>query len=834
MKHRRPVYYGYSNRTIILTIALFCSLFFGLGYSLLGTSLGLNGDVSVSKYDQTLYGVLEKAAKKGTYAKSYDGNHQDSMNSSLSSKNIYHWYANNSTGGNEIKNKWNVIFANHCWQMYRTTDTGGVKLIYNGEAIDNKCLESRGDHVGYKSYGIQNVNSNYWYGTDYSYDSVNNVFSISGQTNQSTWSESNSSNLIGKYTCKGTTSSDTCSTLYLIESYNDQYRANVITIDANSHYSQFGTLHYNSSGSIGFLGYMYNTIYDYFRSSDKEKIYTYGYLNTNYWYADSISWDNSTGVYSLVNPYKVTSTADYASLVGKYTFKNSTQSYTSDTVQYIAVVDTTYSSYYYIDITDGNTISDYNYIYTYGSDYTNNGDGTFTIINPSTISRLDWYSNRSNLGNSNVFICKNAINNTCNNVWKLAENNTTEFGYTSIANNYKYAKSFTYNNGKYTLSGNTINYLNLRNDESRASLNNAHYTCFNTSGECSTIVYIYYAADYKINYLYLNNGENIDDAINKMLYADDVNKYSSIIKSGIEYWYKKNLYTYDNYIEDTIYCNNRTIYNKNGWNPDGGDVQEELTFPDDNSTDLSCPLVTDRFSISNNKAKLNYKVGLATKPEMRLFSQSSAHVTSKWYWLLTPDAEDVNGVSNSKVNYNGQIFGSYTYKDEGVRPVISLIPGTEYVSGTGSMADPYIVDAEPVVPEITQYRLLIRYWKDGVIYNTFDGTFNEGHTYNVATPNLDGYDVDLPRVTGTLNSDVTYDITYTPRPFTLTVRFIYQDGSQAAPPHTETHTCINESYSVELPVISGFTPSRPSPATGNMPCRNTPLTIIYLPNSGGS
>ena len=84
MKHRRPVYYGYSNRTIILTIALFCSLFFGLGYSLLGTSLGLNGDVSVSKYDQTLYGVLEKAAKKGTYAKSYDGNHQDSMNSSLS------------------------------------------------------------------------------------------------------------------------------------------------------------------------------------------------------------------------------------------------------------------------------------------------------------------------------------------------------------------------------------------------------------------------------------------------------------------------------------------------------------------------------------------------------------------------------------------------------------------------------------------------------------------------------------------------------------------------------------------------------------------------------
>ncbi len=31
----------------------------------------------------------------------------------------------------------NVIFGDYCWQMVRTTDTGGIKMIYNGEATGN-------------------------------------------------------------------------------------------------------------------------------------------------------------------------------------------------------------------------------------------------------------------------------------------------------------------------------------------------------------------------------------------------------------------------------------------------------------------------------------------------------------------------------------------------------------------------------------------------------------------------------------------------------------------------------------------------------------------------
>ena len=82
-----------------------------------------------SKY---LYDVLKDEAESGVLAKEYTGEHHDSFTEEPSKK-IYHWYAKNDDNASNILNKWNVSFAGFCWQMFRTTDTGGVKLIYNGE-----------------------------------------------------------------------------------------------------------------------------------------------------------------------------------------------------------------------------------------------------------------------------------------------------------------------------------------------------------------------------------------------------------------------------------------------------------------------------------------------------------------------------------------------------------------------------------------------------------------------------------------------------------------------------------------------------------------------------
>ena len=39
----------------------------------------------------------------------------------------------------------NIIFNNMCWKIIRTTETGGVKLIYNGTPTDGKCETQTGD-----------------------------------------------------------------------------------------------------------------------------------------------------------------------------------------------------------------------------------------------------------------------------------------------------------------------------------------------------------------------------------------------------------------------------------------------------------------------------------------------------------------------------------------------------------------------------------------------------------------------------------------------------------------------------------------------------------------
>ena len=333
------------------------------------------------------------------------------------------------------------------------------------------------------------------------YDKTNNVFSISGTTEQATWSEANASGLIGKYTCKQATETGTCTTLYLVESYYNTKIAYVIPLNSNSNYSQFGTLQFNAShNSPSYVGYMYNTRYTYNTKTmtSTETMLSSTSLATTYWYGDSVTWGSPTAnSYNLDNPSQVTSTDDYPSLVGKYTFRNTTQTYTSTGVYYIAAVSSSNMYYIYLTDTGNHTLTDFNYTYTYGDSFTDNGNGTYTINNPTTVNRSDWYTSYSSVG-AGKYVCKNAVNDTCSELWYTTETSNTSMTYIKVANNYKYAKSFEYrldpddNKYKYFLDDATsTTFWNINDSTNKTSLNNAHYTCWNTTGECESISYIY-------------------------------------------------------------------------------------------------------------------------------------------------------------------------------------------------------------------------------------------------------------------------------------------------------------------------------------------------------
>ena len=115
----------------------------------------MNG--SIRERGNTLYNILQDAAIDGEYAREYTGAHQDS-NSKAATKKVYHWYADRTDHdrARQIPEMYNVKFANNCWRMIRTTDTGGVRLIYNGEYDDElKCGSGR-HNKSYFSYGYSN------------------------------------------------------------------------------------------------------------------------------------------------------------------------------------------------------------------------------------------------------------------------------------------------------------------------------------------------------------------------------------------------------------------------------------------------------------------------------------------------------------------------------------------------------------------------------------------------------------------------------------------------------------------------------------------------------
>ena len=587
--------------SITLFIIILCCIttLISVGFSALNQNLNISGEVDYELNSPTLYNVLKKEAQLGTYAQEYTGDHQDSMDTSLSTQKIYHWNAINDTQANVILDKWNVIFGGFCWQMYRTTDTGGVKLIYNGIPTDGKCNNT---------------------GTD----------------------------------------------------------------------QQIGTSEFNTNyNSLADVGYMYNTRYTY-----NHKTPTSIYILTvssatgssNYYYGTGVTYDSATNKYTLIGITQDTWTNTYSSSSGLYTCR-STNDTTCSTVYYIVGGASSYM--YGFSMTGGNLLNYYNTNITFGTDYTES-NGIYTLSNTTTIQKVDWFSNYSTY--KNYYTCGDDSTSCTNLKYIISTNNSRYYSLSSASNNYIYAKDFTYNSGTdtYTLNSDRYEIWELT-DTDKTNLGTHHYTCFNDTGACQTLSYVYRVSGSNIFYINLTGGKSIENAVNEMLYADNVNQTDSTIKTYIDNWYSNNMTSYTTYLEDIIFCNNRSQSNSttNGWNPDGESVSTSMLF---NYTLLSCTNDTDKFSVSNNKAKLTYPVGLASYKEMTLLNRDILRKTGQNYWLGSPSHFPDTYAFEEIVSSTGNSSTYSVYNSHGVRPVVSLKPETEYASGTGSKNDPYYVN----------------------------------------------------------------------------------------------------------------------------------------------
>ena len=383
-------------------------------------------------------------------------------------------------------------------------------------------------------------------------------------------------------------------------------------------------------------------------------------FDTSYLYGDGFTYDISNNTFTLTNTFTETwSDSTYENLLSKYTCMSN---------------EATCEKLYQINSYYSNIESNYSYYIIDDTNYAQIGTSSFNARSRS-LSLVGYMFNK-------VYFSQNI------------SPGTTE---------YKYGSSYTYENGTYTLAGTTQTISDWNTGYTQ--LNNTHYTCWNTTGTCSTISYVYSTNSGFANYIEMKDGKSISDVINEMLYDNNVNKYNSSIKGIIDAWYKQNLSGKTNKLEDTVYCNDRSITSYGGWNPNGGSVTAyiaRLQFKNNTlNSDLSCLNVTDQFTVSNSKAKLMYPVGLVTHGELNILTNNNSSTyydiltkTGALWWSLSPHYFSTTQAGMRCVAPTGDIDDGDNINNSniGIRFAISLKNSVTIVDGTGSEEDPWIVE----------------------------------------------------------------------------------------------------------------------------------------------
>ncbi len=644
----------------------------------------------------------------------------------------------------------NVLFANKCWKIVRTTSTGGVKLIYNGNVI-----ESYSSLNSITSDQYINVSNDATY--PYTYDNTNNQWTSTNKTDSKTGtisfsvseegnyvlaytvsSEANydkayfykDGTLLGEYsgTASGSislgelTSSNVIMVKYTKDSSSSSGNDSVIfsiskasgtvtkSCNNTGTASQIGTSAFNSSyTSPADVGHMYDTRYTYgsYTPTTATNVLTSTSTSSssNYYYGNDIVI-NEAGTYTLQNKTtdddgneiitdaeQKTWSDNYSTLAGYYTCR--TTSTTCSTVYYIAG---TSSSYQYNVALTGGAVIDEQKI-TLSKTKTNNDDGTYTLTEPIEVLKKDWFANYSTY--SKYYTCGDMTSTECGtSVRYITSTSNYQITYDKTIG-YIYGNSVEWDGTNYTLTDSMPSTNSWSTDRTTLATK-YHYTCLDTDGVCTSVYYIHcFGNSSTIYYLTLNEGKDIEDAKTEM-FTNDENSTSSKIKQTIDIWYENNMTEYTDKLEDTMFCNDRTFYS--------GTLKSKDTSSTGSSyygaygrvygqyePSVICPEPTrDGFTVSaetGGNGLLTYPVGLLTADEIMLAGGRNSNnttyylYTGEYWWSLSPCNFYIN-----TVGFYGYSNGYLNYDSLRVRPSVSLAPGTKSVDGDGSEASPYIVE----------------------------------------------------------------------------------------------------------------------------------------------
>ena len=624
-------------------------------WSKLSISKSMDGTVYTP---QTLNDIIESQAVldniKSTYATSDTGIDFSKDASDTNGKGVYtmastkddvfpiHYYRGAVTNNN-------VKYAGYCWKIVRTTETGGVKLVWNGApnsstgACDGSSSTILTSTFNEKSNSI--VDSGYMYGERYenSIKKMNDTwYSLNGKTTTTfldDWrdvagigygSMSVASTLFGtkKVAASSTFTYDSNTGKYTLKSPS-WYYANLLHKDVVGKYTCRSTS--SISATCNQIGYVHSVdtgkIYYYLLSNGEDMTAARERANSIRWlYGKSISYDSTTGNYALNDTTEdkhISLVSSPSTLLNDYPYSCLSSDSTCSTVYFANPGQTAYP-YKYVPLTGGetyeslyaNAVTD-QYTYKYGNDVTyDESTGMYTLVDSISSHWIDWATDKSNISS------------------------------------------------------------------------NHHYFCTDNQSSCSTVNYIYYASSEHSHYWPLTSGKGITDIYNTL----HLNDNDSSAKSKVDNWYSSNLVKYSDYLEDTVWCNDRELSSTDAFDKDK-DVSSSLKFKSSDrfsSPGVNCINNNDKFTVSDKigNGKLAYPVGLLTKDEIVLAGRTGWYFSAYGLWTISPSS-----YTEESYLYYGPSNTSPSTTSNYINPSVSLKNGLMVYAGNGTSSNPYVLES---------------------------------------------------------------------------------------------------------------------------------------------
>lgn len=200
-----------------------------------------------------------------------------------------------------------------------------------------------------------------------------------------------------------------------------------------------------------------------------------------------------------------------------------------------------------------------------------------------------------------------------------------------------------------------------------------------------------------VGYMYGTAGSSTYEETHK-------NTNDSTIKTVIDEWYSRNMTEYTDQLEDTVWCNDRSISpfdSGTGAGADYTDYGARYRLMINKIPTLECVNENDRFTVSseNGNGALTYPIALLTADEIAYAGIIDGRENKNNYYLDNADLWWTMS-PNYFYSYDARVYflnttDSLSYYSSsnsvGVRPSISLKKGTKVESGEGTVENPYVI-----------------------------------------------------------------------------------------------------------------------------------------------